>query len=122
MTRVQTYIDALVQMCAQNHAPLVSLVLFGSAAKGDFSDNVSDVDLIIVVSDDASRATRRELSEDIARLEMLHELRPATTPSPGGVRARIERAVGHVMSCFVCTRSDLLSGNVARVLDLRPQE
>jgi predicted nucleotidyltransferase len=120
--RVQTYIEALVRTCARDRAPLVSVVLFGSAAKGGFSGDVSDVDLIIVVPDDASRAMRRRLGEDVARLETLHGLRPATTQSPGGLRARIERAVGHGFSCFVCTRSDLISGDVARVLDLRPLE
>ena len=120
--RVQTYIEALVRTCAQDRAPLVSVVLFGSAAKGGFSGDVSDVDLIIVVPDDASRAIRRRLGEDVARLETFHGLRPATTHSPGGLRARIERAVGHGFSCFVCTRSDLISGDVARVLDLRPLE
>ncbi len=119
---VQTYIEVLVQTCAQDGAPLVSVVLFGSAAKGGFSGDVSDVDLIIVVPDDASRAKRHRLGEGVARLETLHELRPATTHSAGGLRARIERAVGHGFSCFVCTRSDLISGDVARVLDLRPWE
>src|SRR5438105_3522589 len=119
-TRVQTYIEALVQTCAQDGTPLVAVVLFGSATKGGFSENVSDVDVIIVVSDDVSREKRLRLGEDIARLEALHELRPATAPSPGSARARLERAVGHLMSCFVCTRSDLISGDVARVLDLAP--
>jgi predicted nucleotidyltransferase len=117
--RVQTYIEALVRTCAQDRVPLVSVVLFGSAAKGGFSGDVSDVDLIIVVSDAASRAIRRRLGEDVARLETFHGLRPATTQSPGGLRARIERAVGHGFSCFVCTQGDLISGDVARVLDLR---
>ena len=30
---VQTYLKALAQTCAQNSAPLISVVLFGSAAK-----------------------------------------------------------------------------------------
>jgi predicted nucleotidyltransferase len=120
--RVRSYIESLVQTCAQDRAPLVSVVLFGSAAKGGFSGDVSDVDLIIVVPDDTSRAKRRRLGDDVARLETLHELRPATTHSTGRVRARVERAVGHGISCFVCTRSDLISGDVARVLDLRPWE
>src|SRR5438876_12458653 len=110
--RVQIYIEALVQTCAQRGAPLVSVVLFGSAAKGGFSGDVSDVDVIIVVSDDTSRAKRLRLGEDVARLEILHELRPATTHSHRGLRARIERAVGHGISCFVCTRSDLISADV----------
>ena len=120
--RVQAYIEALVHTCVQDRAQLVSVVLFGSAAKGGFSKAVSDVDVIVVVSDDASRAKRLRLGEDIAHLETLHELRPATTHSPGGLQARIERAVGHGFSCFVCTQSDLISGDVARVLDLRAWE
>ena len=120
--RVQAYVEALVQTCAQHRIPLVSMVLFGSAAKGGFSRDVSDVDLIIVVPDDASRAKRRRLGEEVARLETVHGLRPATAHSRGRLRALIERAVGHGLSCFVCTRSDLISGDVARVLDLRPLE
>jgi len=120
--RVQAYIDALVKTCAQDRPLLVSVVLFGSAAKGGFAGNVSDVDVIIVVSDDGSRAERLRLGERIARLETEHELRPAATHPPGGLRTRIERAVGHGSSCFVCTRSDLISGDVARVLDLRRWE
>jgi predicted nucleotidyltransferase len=120
--RVQTYLDAVVQTCAEAGQSLVSVILFGSAAKGAFSGEVSDVDLIIVVADEASRATRRRLGEDVARLETVHELRAATTHSPGGLQARIERAVGHGFSCFVCTRSDLISGDVGRVLALRPLE
>jgi Nucleotidyltransferase domain len=120
--RVQAYIEALVQTCAQGGAPLVSVLLFGSAAKGGFSGDVSDVDVILVVSDDASPAKRLGLGADVARLETLHELRSATSESPGGVRAHIERAVGHGISCFVCARSDLLSGDVVRVLGLRRWE
>jgi tRNA nucleotidyltransferase (CCA-adding enzyme) len=47
--RVHTYIEALVRTCSQDGALLVSVVLFGSAAKGGFAGDVSDVDLIIVV-------------------------------------------------------------------------
>ena len=120
--RIQTYLEALVQTCAQDRPSLVSVILFGSAAKGGFSGDISDVDLIIVLPDDASRTKRRRLGEDVARLEAFHGLRPATAHSPGALQALIERAVGHGFSCFVCTRDDLISGDVARVLDLRPLE
>jgi predicted nucleotidyltransferase len=120
--RVQTYLDALVQTCAQEGRLLVSVVLFGSAAKGGFSGEVSDVDLIIVLSDDASRAQRRQLADDVARLEALHGLRPATTHSAGSPRALMDRVMAHGFSCFVCTRGDVISADVGRVLDLRPLE
>jgi predicted nucleotidyltransferase len=120
--RVRTYLEALVQTCAQNGPLLVSVVLFGSAAKGGFSGDVSDVDLIIVLSDDAPRAQRRRLVEDVARLDIVHGLRPATPHPPGGMRALIDRVMGHGFSCFVCTRGDVISGDVGRVLDLKPLE
>jgi predicted nucleotidyltransferase len=120
--RVQTYLDALVQTCAQNGPLLVSVVLFGSAAKGGFSGEVSDVDLIIVLSDAASRTHRRQLADDVARLEALHGLRPATSHSAGSLRALMDRVMAHGFSCFVCTRGDVISGDVGRVLDLRPLE
>jgi hypothetical protein len=101
---------------------LVSLVLFGSTAKGSFSEDVSDVDLIIVLPDEATRENRRRLHEVVARLEAVHGFSLPAARSPGVFQARIERAVGHAFSCFVCTRGDLLSGDVARVLELRRLE
>jgi hypothetical protein len=120
--RVQRYIEALVDTSAQDRTALLSVILFGSAAKGGFSGGVSDVDLIIVVPDDASPGTRDLLREAVIRLEVSHGLRSAMEPLPGKLQTRVERAVGHGFSGFVCTRSDLLSGDVGRVLDLRPIE
>ncbi len=119
--RVQTYLDAVVQTCAPAGHSLVSVILFGSATKGGFS-GVSDVDLIIVLPDDTTPENKRRLRDEVARLETLHGFRPVTAHSLGALQARIERAVGHLFPCCVCTRGDLTSGDVARVLDLRPWE
>src|SRR4051812_1485812 len=116
--RVRTYIDALLQACADRGTPLQSVVVFGSAAQGGFSGDVSDVDLIVVVPDGASRTMRDTLREDVARIETRQGLRSVLAAPAGRLRSRVERAVGHGFSCFVCTRSDVVSGDVARVLDL----
>jgi predicted nucleotidyltransferase len=119
--RVQTYLDAVVATRAEAEHPLVSIILFGSAAKGGFS-TVSDVDLIFVLPDDATREYKRRLREEVGRLETLHGFRPAVARPPGAFQARVERAVGHLFACGVCTRAELISGDVARVLDLRRWE
>jgi predicted nucleotidyltransferase len=119
---VRTYLEAVVEACAHEGRSVVSVVLFGSAAKGDFSKDVSDVDLIMVLRDDATREQKRRVREDVARLETVHGLSSPAARPRGALQARIERAVGHAFSCFVCTLSDLLSGDVARVLDLRRLE
>jgi predicted nucleotidyltransferase len=119
--RVQSYLDAVVETCAQAGHAVVSVVLFGSAAKGGFS-TISDVDLILVLPDEATRESKRRLRDEIARLETVHGFRPAAARSARPLQARVERAVGHLFPCCVCTREDLISGDVARVLDLRRWE
>jgi predicted nucleotidyltransferase len=99
----------------------VSLVLFGSGVSGGLS-GLSDVDLILVVPDDAAAEDTRRLRESIARLEAEYGFRRATRGTPGALKAVIERAVGYNVACCVCTRADLLSGDVARLLDLRRWE
>ena len=119
LPRVQTYLDDLLRICAQIEQPLVSMILFGSAASGGFS-SVSDVDLMIVVPDETTSEGKRKLRAEVAHLEIAHGFRP---PHPtGALQTRVERAVGHLFSCFICTRENLISGDVARILDLRPWE
>lgn len=48
---------------------LRSIILFGSLARGEFSESVSDVDLLFVVSDDTSHATIKKLDSTLERLE-----------------------------------------------------
>jgi len=110
------FLDEILRRCGQIDQPLVSLILFGSAATGGFSSG-SDVDLMIVVPDDTPPERKRELRGEVERLEIAIGFRSSAPKR--ALQARIERAVGHVLSCFVCTRADLLAGNVARILDLR---
>src|SRR5262245_58252351 len=107
---VQTYLDELIRTCARIEQPLVTVIVFGSAASGGFSTD-SDVDLMIVVPDDTAPQAKRHLQAEVARLEIAHGFRPVHFP--GAFRTRIERAVGHLFSCFICTRDDLMSGDVA---------
>lgn len=113
------YLRAVAEMGAD--AGLVSVVVFGSAARGGFSEAVSDVDLILVLADGAAQADRARVQAEVAVLERAHGL--ADEGSGGGrLEAFIGRAGGNALSCFVCTRGDMLSGSVARVLGLRPAE
>jgi len=120
--RVQSYLDVLVQHCMQRERSVVSVVLFGSAAKGGFSDGASDVDALIVLEDGATREDRNRLLDEVSRLEVSHGLRaPAVRPKTA-LETFAERAGGNALSSFICTRRELLSGDVTRVLGLRPAE
>jgi predicted nucleotidyltransferase len=119
--RVQIYLREVIQACAHDGRPVVCLVLFGSTAKGGFSD-VSDVDLIVVLPDEATPADKRRLRATITQLEGRHGLRPIPPGASWRIRPRIERAAGHLFPCCVCTRSELLSGDAAQVLGLHRWE
>ncbi len=97
-------------------------MLFGSAAKGGFSPETSDVDLFLVLPDGATAEDRHALRERAAALEIAHGFRARPQRSRNRLEKYVERAVGDAGSAFVCTRSDLLSGDVARIFGLRPVE
>jgi predicted nucleotidyltransferase len=106
---------------ALSGSELVSLVVFGSAARGGFSDAVSDVDLIVVLADGAAAGERGRIQAQVAALEVAHGLAEERAAA-GRLETFVGRAGGNTLSCFACTRSDLLSGSAARVLGLRPHE
>jgi len=118
---VRGYLDAIAEACNRTGGGLVSILLFGSAAKGGFAQQVSDVDLIIVLPDGVSREGRARMRDKISRLEIDHGFKKPAGP-PNSLQAFAERMCGNDFSCFVCTRSDLLSGVVARVFDLKAAE
>jgi predicted nucleotidyltransferase len=118
---VRGYLDAIAEACSRDGWGLVSIVLFGSAAKGVFARQVSDVDLIIVLSDGISQEERARVRDEVSRLEIDHGLKKPAGPG-NWLQAFAERAGGNDLSCFVCTRSDLLQGDVARVFGLKAAE
>jgi predicted nucleotidyltransferase len=119
--RVQNYLDAIANVCTRDGHGLVAILLFGSAAKGGFADQVSDVDLIVVLPDGVSAEDRRQVRAKVSRLEIEHGFKEVVGRR-SALAAFAERAGGNDLSCFICTRSDLLSASVARVFDLKAVE
>ena len=119
---IRKYLEAVAQLRLSSGASLVSVILFGSAAKGAFAAAVSDVDLVVVLPDSASQADRREIQEKVFALEITHGFRAPSDRTRGWLEKYLERCAGYSLSGFVCTRSDLLSGEISRVLGLSPFE
>jgi predicted nucleotidyltransferase len=120
--QVQTYLEAIVRSCVESGRGLVSVVLFGSAAIGGFSASASDVDLVLVVPDGASGEDKRWLGDTVKRLEGIHGFNKSSDRPHGSFEAFVEKVTANAHSFFVCTRDDLLSGRVERMLDLRLSE
>jgi len=119
-TDVQAYLDAVVQAGAPRPgcAALVSVVVFGSVVTGGFDGPVSDVDLLLVVDDDASPEDRLALRGAVERLEALHGFRDPADRPQNALDAFARKVTANVRSFFLCGRADLLSGDVARILDI----
>jgi len=96
---------------------LVSVVHFGSTASGGLLSTASDVDLILVVADGTSSSQRTLLRDRIVALEIHHGLR-ADSAQRKPIEAIFDRITANDHTFFMCARGDLLSGNVARILNV----
>ena len=115
---VDRYVRAVVQACAGAESGAVSVVLFGSAAVGGYLPEISDVDLLIVLADGATRQDRRRVRDMIAELEAGSGITKQYLYQRGALDAIADRITANTRSFFVCTRGDLLSGTPARILDI----
>lgn len=120
-SRVQRYLDGVAQLHPGGVISLVSVILFGSAASGTCSES-SDVDLIIVIPDGTSPEDRCLLRGAVTDLEIMHGLRFPESRPKNPLEKFVEHAGGHAHSFFLCTRGDLISGDIARVFGLRAAE
>jgi predicted nucleotidyltransferase len=62
--------DSAMTMCGQH---LIAIYIFGGVAKGYFSKDVSDVDLLFIVSDDCSEEVVNMLENRLIHLEAKYE-------------------------------------------------
>ena len=117
-SRAQQYLDGIAQLHSRGTTSLVNVILFGSVAGGAFSE-ASDVDLLIVISDETVPEDRRLLRNAVRDLEIMQGLRLPESRPRNPLEMFAEHAGGHGHSCFFCTRGDLNSGEVAGILGLR---
>lgn len=99
---------------------MASLVLFGSAATGGYSPAVSDVDLLLVLRDEAKAEDRRRVHDTVSKLEARHGLPKPRSPRHNALEAFADRVTANVRSFIVCTRADLLSGDLVRIFGIAP--
>jgi predicted nucleotidyltransferase len=110
----------IVHTCADGGRALVSVVLFGSAAVGGWVETVSDVDLLLVVPDCSTDEVTDRLRSEVERIEILHRFRGYPAHGQPALEKLLDRVTAHDRSFFICTRGDLLSGNIGRILRLHP--
>jgi predicted nucleotidyltransferase len=115
---VDRYVSSVVSVCSSPDRGVVSVVLFGSAATGSYAPGISDVDLLIVAADSATVKDKLSLRATISQLEANSGAAKHYPYERGALDGIADRITANVRSFFVCTRSDLLSGDPARILDI----
>lgn len=117
--RVRTYLDTLIKLVNKAAASkIISILLFGSYAKGYADPERSDLDLIIVLDDAVSQKRIAKIDRIVEGLEMTQGFtKPSKTRIERLFRA-VERATGMFASHFVCRKSDILKGDFKRVFSI----
>lgn len=114
------YLNDVIQLADERRPAVVSILIFGSFAKGGFLQCVSDVDLIIVLADEVPKQIKRGISGDLAALELKHRLRKQPHSKLERLYKEVDRMASQFKSYFVCYKGDLLSGNTGAVFGVNP--
>ncbi|MFX1514505.1 MAG: nucleotidyltransferase domain-containing protein [Promethearchaeota archaeon] len=112
--RVRSYLQELFLFCrSEFRSDLRSLVLFGSQTRSSAS-NISDVDIIIIVSDSVSK---RRICKSRGKIEWLEIKYSYSLEVKGILRffRALDRATGMFVSHFICHETEFISGNFARI-------
>jgi hypothetical protein len=121
-SRVQDYLEAIVHTCADREEGLVSLIVFGSAVIGGWTEATSDVDLILVASDGLTQLVTDHICTEVGRIETDHRLRNPSAYGQNSLEKFVDKITANVRSFFICSRGDVLSGNIGRILGLPPAQ
>ena len=116
---VRGYLDAVFEFADHKSSEIVSIMIFGSVAKGGFSP-VSDVDLFVVLADEVPWDEKKKLQHDLAGLELQHKLRKRPKSKKESILTGVDRLAGQFKSQFICYKHDFISGNTAAVAGINP--
>ncbi|MHA1673271.1 MAG: nucleotidyltransferase domain-containing protein [Promethearchaeota archaeon] len=93
------------------------VILFGSLSYGKIT-KMSDVDLLIIVSDAISLARIRRLHQILHAIEVKHNLATEIETRSDRLQHIIESKTGMYCSHFICRLEDWKQNNFARILSL----
>ncbi len=123
---IAAYLADIIAECGGAGRPLVSLILFGSAATGGYVSATSDVDLLLVLNDHTDAASCGQVRDRVTALAQRRGVAKRRSARIGIVTHALatfaDRVTANVRTFFVCTRADLPSGTPGRIPGLAPRE
>lgn len=116
--KARNYIGEAISLFLKNKIDLLSLIIFGSAIRGEYQQDLSDVDMIFVINDDTSRKIKSKISKELNELEYKHIFRKKKASIVDAVYKRAEDMTGMYISHFVCYRKDFLAAEFSKIFNL----
>jgi hypothetical protein len=120
--RIDAYVTDIARVGGGSRGSLVSIILFGSASTSGYIDGFSDLDLLLVLNDDAEPAERERIGRAVRDLEARHHFAKPREGAAGVLASAVQgianRVTANGKTFFVCRKADLLSGDPGRMLDL----
>ncbi len=99
------------------HERLLSIIIFGSLVKGYFTE-VSDADILIIVSDDCSNKEIKHLHQIIMSYEVKYKYLIPPKGFISQILYCIDKSTGMFISHFVTRKKDFLQGDFAKTFQV----
>ena len=110
--KAEKYIeDVLTRLISDFGQKLVSVVLFGGVAEGYFSKDVSDVDIIVVLSDTCSKEDIKKARTTMKNIEIKYNFSRESYRIIDKLLQLFNEHIGIFTSHFVCKKSAFENGN-----------
>lgn len=114
----QKYIEDVIKILDQKIGSenLISLTLFGSQIPNNCdNNNISDCDLLIILSNSLSKKLIKKCEEEIISLEIQHKFRERNGALPKKALKAIEQSTGMFMSHFITKEKHLKNKKFHRI-------
>ncbi len=116
--KARNYIGESIGLFLKNKIDLLSVIIFGSAIRGEYQQDLSDVDMIFVINDDTAKKVKNKIGKELNELEYKHTFRKRNASIVDAVYKLAEDMTGMYISHFVCYRKDFLDAKFSRVFNL----
>jgi len=113
--KVRAYVEDVIALVEARPGTCASILLYGSSAIGGYSSAVSDVDVMLVLHDDAPSGLRQTLKRELLELEVRHGFLDRDFWKRGRGRLVADKALGVFISHFICPRRAFLAGDASGI-------
>jgi len=116
--KARNYIVESIGLFLKNKINLLSVIIFGSAIRGEYHQDLSDVDMIFVINDDTTKKAKNKIGKELNELEYKLIFRKRNASIVDAAYKLAEDMTGMYLSHFVCYRKDFLDEKFSKVFNL----